>query len=66
MQLSWKHIRENNTYWRFLQNHIYHSPILFLNGLGYTAVDFYEQAKHCQGLETNFTVALWAGPQMVF
>jgi hypothetical protein len=23
------------------------------------AAGFYEQAKHCQGLGTNFTVALW-------
>ncbi len=44
-----------NTYWRFIQNHIYHSPTVFQIGLNYTQIDFYEQAKHIRGPQTNFT-----------
>jgi hypothetical protein len=40
--VSWR----NNTYWRFLQIHIEHSPIIFLNDLNYTPTDFREQAKY--------------------
>jgi hypothetical protein len=27
------------------------------NGLNYTQIDFYEQAKHIRGLFTNFTIS---------
>jgi hypothetical protein len=47
----------NNTFWRFLKNHIEHSPIIFYSGLNYALIDFYEQAKHIRGPWTNFTVS---------
>jgi hypothetical protein len=33
-------------------------PIIFKNGLIFTAIDFCEQAKHIRGSQTNFTFSL--------
>jgi hypothetical protein len=54
------HAIEVNTYGRennfgdVLKMAVLYSPILFYNGLPSTPKDFYEQANHIRGPQTNF------------
>jgi hypothetical protein len=36
---------------------VYYSPVLIYNGLPSAPIDFYKQASHIRGQQTNFTVS---------